>query len=143
MKNKNNKKRLYMLVKSHRLSRLIHGSTIGYGRLNVKKQRKNDFFMKNKQQLHEEDEDEFYGGGGFIHYGNLNADYGWNEAKVKRLLDRNVPLHELGLPNEPPPRIDARYLATHLGCLPNTLHRNLLKQGIRWRGSRVERYFIN
>ena len=82
--------------------------------------------------LQEEEEDDIFSGSGFNHYGDLDASVdGWNEGRILRLLERNITAHELSLPNEPRPILDARYLSTHLAYLPTGLYKNLLNQGIK------------
>ena len=96
-------RRLYLSIKNHRLLLLIHGTpTIGYGRRKRerKKRRLHRSIMRHHHQ--EEEEDDIFSGGGFNHYGDLDASAnGWNEERVRRLLERNIPAHELSLPNEP------------------------------------------
>ena len=128
----NKKRRLYLSIKNHRLSRLIHGTpTTGYGRR--KRERHTQRCQRYKtHHHHEEKEDDSFSGGGFNHYGDIDATAnGWNEGWVRRLLERNIPAHELSLPNEPQPILDARYLSTQLACLPTGLYKNLLNQGIK------------
>ena len=136
------KRQLLLSIKNHRLSRLIHGTrTIGYGR------RTRDRYIKRRRRRRRRRhrwEEEIFSGSGFNYYGELDpsAD-GWDEGRVRRLLERNIPEEELSLPNEPPPRLDARYLSRRFGCLPPGLYRNVSNQGITRRAPRIESYFIN
>ena len=127
-----NKRKLYFSIKNHRLSRLIHGtSTIGYGRRTRERQKR----KRRCRRRHRCDDDiQVFSGSGFNHYGKLDpsAD-GWDEGRIRRLLERNIPEHELSLPNEPEPRLNARYLSRRFGCLPTGLYRNLANQGINRR----------
>ena len=146
MKN-NSKKKLYMAIKNHRLSRLIHGtpSIIGYGRRTRERRR------RRRRRRHNRNNNKMGGillqqfsGGGFNKYGKLNAKAkGWDEERIERLLQRTIPEHELSLPNEPPPRLTVDYLSKRFGCLPFGLYRNILKQTLDRRPQRIESYFAH
>ena len=125
-----------MAIKNHRLSRLIHGtSTIGYGRRTRDRQRRRRR-QRRQQQI--------FTGGGFNKYGALDDDVaGWDEDRIERLLQRDIPEHELSLPNEPRPRLTAGYLSRRLACLPTGLFRNLLRQNLDRRAPRIESYFVH
>ena len=134
------KKKLYTAIQNHRLSQLIHGTpsstTIGYGR---RTRERNTQKIRHRHRRHQE---QLFSGSGFNRYGKLDADAdGWDEERIERLLQRDIPEHELSLPNEPPPRLTAGYLSRRLSCLPTGLFRNLLKQNIDRRPHRVESYF--
>ena len=136
------RKKLYLSIKNHRLSRLIHGtSTIGYGR---RARNRQQLRRRRRRRLRRMREEEVFTGSGFNHYGELDpsAD-GWDEGRVRRLLEKNIPEHEVSLPNEPPPRLDARYLSRRFGCLPTGLYRNVSNQAINRRAPRIESYFVN
>ena len=143
----NSKKKLYMTIKNHRLSRLIHGtpSIIGYGRRTRERRR--------RRRRHNKDNNkmgggillqQLFSGGGFNKYGTLDANAkGWDEERIERLLQRTIPEHELSLPNEPPPRMTLDYLSKRFGCLPIGLYRNILKQTLDRRPQRIESYFAH
>ena len=143
----NSKKKLYMTIKNHRLSRLIHGtpSIIGYGRRTRERRR--------RRRRHNKDNNkmgggillqQLFSGGGVNKYGKLDANAkGWDEERIERLLQRTIPEHELSLPNEPPPRLTVDYLSKRFGCLPIGLYRNILKQTLDRRPQRIESYFAH
>ena len=142
--NDRKKKKLYMAIKNHRLSRLIHGtpSIIGYGR-RTRERRRRRCHNKNNNKLGGILLQQF-SGGGFNKYGKLDANAkGWDEERIERLLQRTIPEHELSLPNEPPPRLTVDYLSKRFGCLPIGLYRNILKQTLDRRPQRIESYFAH
>ena len=130
-----------MAIKNHRLLRLIHGtSTIGYGRRTRDRQRR----RRHRRRRHRREQQQIFTGGGYKKYGALDDDVaGWDEDRIERLLERDIPEHELSLPNEPRPRLTAAYLSRRLACLPAGLYRNLLRQNLDRRAPRVESYFIH
>ena len=141
----NSKKKLYMTIKNHRLSRLIHGtpSIIGYGR-RTRERRRRRRHNKNNNKLGDNIILQQFSGGGFNKYGKLDANAkGWDEERIERLLQRTIPEHELSLPNEPPPRMTLDYLSKRFGCLPIGLYRNILKQTLDRRPQRIESYFAH
>ena len=111
--NGSKKKKLYMAIKNHRLSQLIHGtpSIIGYGRRTRERRlrrRRRHNRNNNKMGILLQQ----FSGGGFNRYGKLDANAkGWDEERIERLLQRTIPEHELSLPNEPPPRLTVNYLS--------------------------------
>ena len=123
-----------MAIKNHRLSHLIHGtSTIGYGRR-----------TRRRRRHHRRQQQQIFTGGGFNKYGALDDDVaGWDEDRIKRLLERDIPEHELSLPNEPRPRLTARYLSRRLACLPTAFFKNILRQNLGRRAPRIESYFVH
>ena len=129
-----------MTIKNHRLSRLIHGtSTIGYGRRTRDRQRR----RRHRQRRHRR-EHQLFTGSGFKKYGALEDDVpGWDKNRIERLLERDIPEHELSLPNEPRPLLTAAYLSRRLACLPTGLYKNILRQNLYRRGPRLESYFIH
>ena len=136
------KKKLYMAIKNHRLSRLIHGtpSIIGYGRRTRERCRR----CRHRHSKSIDILPQRFSGGGFNRYGKLDANtQGWDEEQIERLLQRNIPEHELSLPNEPPPRLTVKYLSRRFGCLPTGLYRNILKQTLDRRPQRIESYFAH
>ena len=142
----NSKKKLYMTIKNHRLSRLIHGtpSIIGYGRRTRERRRRRRRHNKNNNKLGDNIILHQFSGGGFNKYGKLDANAkGWDEERIERLLQRTIPEHELSLPNEPPPRLTVDYLSKRFGCLPIGLYRNILKQTLDRRPQRIESYFAH
>ena len=137
------KKKLYMAIKNHRLSRLIHGtpSIIGYGRRTRERRRQ---CRRRRRHRKSDSLPQWFSGGGFTRYGKLDTDAkGWDEERIGRLLQRNIPEHELSLPNEPPPQLTVKYLSRHFSCLPYGLYKNLLKQTLDRRPQRIESYFIH
>ena len=131
-----------MAIKNHRLSRLIHGtpSIIGYGRRTRERRRS----RRRRRRKIDDIQPQQFSGGGFTRYGKLDADAkGWDEERIGRLLQRNIPEHELSLPNEPPPQLTVKYLSKHFSCLPYGLYKNLLKQTLDRRPQRIENYFIH
>ena len=141
--NSSKKKKLYMAIKNHRLSRLIHGtpSIIGYGRRTRERRRRR---RRRRRHRKIDIQPQQFSGGGFTRYGKLDADAkGWDEERIERLLQRNIPEHELSLPNEPPPQLTVKYLSRQFSCLPNGLYKNLLKQTLDRRPQRIESYFIH
>ena len=146
MKN-NSKKKLYMAIKNHRLSRLIHGtpSIIGYGgRRTRERRRRRRRRNKDNNKMGGILLQQLFSGGGFNKYGKLDANAkGWDEERIERLLQRTIPEHELSLPNEPPPRMTVDYLSKRFGCLPIGLYRNILKQTLDRRPQRIESYFAH
>ena len=146
--NGSKKKKLYMAIKNHRLSRLIHGtpSIIGYGR------RTRERRLRRRRRRHSGNNNNKIGGillqqfsgGGFNKYGKLDANAkGWDEERIERLLQRTIPEHELSLPNESPPRLTVRYLSKQFGCLPHGLYKNILNQTLDRRPQRIESYFAH
>ena len=131
-----------MAIKQHRLSRLIHGtSTIGYGRRTRDRQRRR---QRRRHSRRRQEQHQIFTGSGFIKYGALDDDVaGWDEDRIERLLKRDIPEHELSLPNEPRPRLTAAYLSRRLACLPPGLYKNLLRQNLARRAPRIESYFIH
>ena len=118
-KSNSKKKNLYMAIKNHRLSRLIHGtpSIIGYGWRTRERRRRRRHSRKSDIPPQR------FSGGGFNRYGTLDVNAkGWDEERIERLLQRNIPEHELSLPNEPPPRLTVKYLSKRFGCLPTGLY---------------------
>ena len=144
--NSSKKKKLYMAIKNHRLSRLIHGtpSIIGYGRRTRERRRRR---RRNRDNTNTELRGillQQFSGGGFNKYGKLDANAkGWNEERIERLLQRTIPEHELLLPNEPPPRLTMDYLTKRFACLPHGLYKNILKQTLDRRPQRIESYFAH
>ena len=128
-----------MAIKNHRLSRLIHGtSTIGYGRRTRDRQRRRRRRRRQRRQH------QIFTGGGFNKYGALDDDVaGWDEDRIERLLERDIPEHELSLPNEPRPQLTARYLSRRLACLPTAFFKNILRQNLGRRAPRIESYFVH
>ena len=61
------------------------------------KERKKQRRLHRKMRHHQEEEkDDIFSGSGFIYYGDLDATAdGWNEGRVRRLLERNIPEQEL------------------------------------------------
>ena len=133
-----------MAIKNHRLSRLIHGTpTIGYGRRtrNRRQERQRLRRQKRRRRRHQID---IFTGSGFNRYGALDDDVaGWDKERIDRLLDRDIPEHELSLPNEPRPRLTAGYLSRRLSCLPTGLYKNLLRQNLTRTAPRIESYFVH
>ena len=147
--NGSKKKKLYMAIKNHRLSRLIHGtpSIIGYGRRTRERR-----LRRRRRRRHSENNNNKIGGillqqfsgGGFNKYGKLDANAkGWDEERIERLLQRTIPEHELSLPNESPPRLTVSYLSKQFGCLPHGLYKNILNQTLDRRPQRIESYFAH
>ena len=136
----NKKKTLYMAIKNHRLSRLIHGtpSIIGYGRRTRERRR------RRRRHRKIDSLPQWFSGGGFNKYGKLDANAkGWDEERIERLLQRTIPEHELSLPNAPPPQLTVKYLSRQFSCLPYGLYKNLLNQTLDRRPQRIESYFIH
>ena len=144
--NGSKKKKLYMAIKNHRLSRLIHGtpSIIGYGRRTRERhrRRRRRHHNRNINKMGDILLQQQFSGGGFNKYGKLDANAkGWDEERIERLLQRTILEHELSLPNEPPPRLTVDYLSKRFGCLPIGLYRNILKQTLDRRPQWIESYF--
>ena len=140
----NKKKKLYMAIKNHRLSRLIHGtpSIIGYGRRTRERRRRRCRRRRRHRKI--DNLPQWFSGGGLNKYGKLDANAeGWNEERIERLLQRTIPQHELSLPNAPPPQLTVKYLSRQFSCLPYGLYKNLLKQTLDRRPQRIESYFVH
>ena len=49
----------------------------------------------------------------------------------------------MNLPDQPEPPLNSDYIDRHLMCLPEELHRNIRRQGVKKRQRRIESYFVN